>query len=447
MFYVIDPEENEENCDLANTSKEVDDILEFGNIQSDNLSDVFKNSFDVVSTVNTRLNNNYIVENANYNEGDTCNRPKYAAVASDPTTTFEIASGLKNYATVNTADPIPTQLSYNIGTENIENGKDGETLNDTQMALEDNSIITEIENAAIDLLGMERNTLPEPTANTFDVEMFGNEQAELITNAYENKGNKSPNVKIISVQNIEPPENQDILNKQVYMPEALQMSLACEEETPSTWIDVMNLMNMNPVYEQLTTMENPVNALPTTIQSYIDLETPQANLAEPQLDSSYYLENADYLHEKGSNMNNVLKDLTADADICKCVDCKCDPYNSCHGCNQTSESDKKLKDQSTIGKDCTNSSLRIQTETGNTCCSSKPCNSNKSCNCCSTNSYTPVVQQHSSNCSKKGENCCVVVCLKSLDQLRQMLAVANGCFNFQNLNIGCVKSELCAIKK
>ncbi|KRT80657.1 zinc finger protein [Oryctes borbonicus] len=444
-----DVEESSEDYNgLHDTSKEMNDMLGYGDIESDNLPIVFKNTFDAISP-DTPVNNNYIVENANYIGEGIPDRPKYAAVETDPSTTYEIVSGLKNYATVNTADPIPTQLSYNIGTENIENGKDGETLNDTQMALEENSIITEIENAAIDLLNMERNNLTEPSVNSFDVEMFGNEQAELIANTYEPKNNKSPNVKIISVQDISPSDTQDILNKQVYIPEAMQMSLACEEEMPSTWVDVMNVMNMSPVYEQLSMTENPVNALPTTVQSYIDLETPQTTLEDSQPSPNYYLENPDYFQEKGSNMNNVLKDLTADADICKCVDCKCDPYDSCHGCNQISDSDKKLpKNPSSSNKSCTNNNLSIAKQTNSSCCPSKSCNCcTKSCNCSLDKQEKPIVQQHTSNCAKNGGDCCVVVCLKSLDHLRQMLTIANGCFNFQNLNIGCVKSDLCAIKK
>lgn len=72
---------------------------------------------------------------------------------------------------MNTAEPIPIQLSYNIGTENIENGRDGETLNDTEMQLEENSIIMEIEKADIDSYDMNLNV---NLVNNFDVDMLDN---------------------------------------------------------------------------------------------------------------------------------------------------------------------------------------------------------------------------------------------------------------------------------
>lgn len=432
------------NYDKLDTSKHVDDILMLAeSVSPDNLSDMFKNTFAVLAPSTSHLNNNYIVENANDDENSS-NKPIRAAVQSDPTETFEIASGLKNYATVNTADPIPTQLSYNIGTENVENGKDGETLNDTQMELEENSIITEIENAAIDLLDIERNNLSEPSVTGFDVEMFGNEQAELLTNGYKEKRSKSPNVKIISVQEIVPSDNQDTLNKQIYMPEALQMSLACDEEAPSTWIDVMNLMNMSPIYEQSAMVENSVNALPTTIQSYIDLRSSQVNLPETQVEPNYYTgSTSEFVPDKSSNMNNVLKDLTAEADICKCIDCKCDPYNSCHGCNQTSDPGKKsVKSENGSNKSSTNDNLSSKSKEHSTCCSSDGCNCCNKASCCGSKIEKPMFEQPNNNCTKKGEDCCVVVCLKTLDQLRQMLTLANGCYGFQNLNLGCLKSSM-----
>ncbi|CAH1953643.1 unnamed protein product [Acanthoscelides obtectus] len=81
-------------------------------------------------------------------------KAKYAAVIEEQ---FETANRLKDYATVNTED-VPLQLSYNIGTENVEDGKDGETLIDnTKLELEENSIITEFENAGINLYDIGNN--------------------------------------------------------------------------------------------------------------------------------------------------------------------------------------------------------------------------------------------------------------------------------------------------
>lgn len=319
---------------------------------------------------------------------------------------LEMANGLKNYATVSTAEPIATQLSYNIGTENIENGKDGETLNNTEMTLQESSIITEIENAD---LGIYDNKMQE-NVNNFDVDIFERD-------IY----NKSPNVKIIDVQRFLPPtqpnahdfekDNMVGLDKQIYMPEALEMSLACEEETPSTWVDAMNIINREPVniYEQSLLDEIPLTAVPTAIQSYINV-LPQSKSIP------------DTFKTKQSE-NNILKNLTADADICRCVDCKCSPYNSCHGCNESENQTEQTKNISSQYSGC---------------CSGKS-------DCCA--SVDKSKKSHKQSVDEKKDDCCVVVCLKSLDQLREMLSAASSCSRFNFGTLGCVKNNLCAIKK
>ncbi|XP_017773632.1 PREDICTED: zinc finger E-box-binding homeobox 1-like isoform X2 [Nicrophorus vespilloides] len=397
---------------------------------------------------NTQLNNNYLPINID---------PQYEQVKSevviqnDLSTCFETANGLKNYATISTAEPVATQLSYNIGTESIEDGKEGETLNNTEMELEENSIITEIQNAGIDLYDANRSSV-----NNFDVDLFNSPTFD---------GEKSPNFKILSVENVKSAKDPslDELEKQIYMPEALEMSLVCEEETPSTWVDAMNLLNTDPVniYEQLN--ENPI-ALPTAMQSYINLDTPQRNtsieLKTPNSDA------------------NLLKNLTADADICKCVDCKCDPYNNCHGCNQSAADINESKSSSCCSGDNQKSSCcssdkpstsKVNNQKSSCCDSQKPSSSTGCCgagnqrsNCCSTPAAAttianttpqPCIDQsdienyHSDSCNKKGDDCCVVVCLKSLEQIKDMLTKAKSCGSFQALTLGCVKSDLCAIKK
>lgn len=306
-----------------------------------------------------------------------------------------MANGLKNYATVNTAEPIPTQLPYNIGTENIENGKAGETLNDTQMELEENSIITEIEDVDINLYDM-----ASQTSNNFDVDMFDN-----VFNDDKNK-----KVNIISVKKLPPPETNLVnLDKQIYTPEALQMSLACDEEVPSMWVDVMNYYNSSQanVFEQNTIDDNQIIAVPTAVQSYVNL--PPHQTSDSPLDTYNQLNNfiMQNLEQTTNTDANLLKNLTAEVEICKCVDCKCDSVNNCQNC----EGHEFVHEgQSQI-------------------------------NCCNK----PVKNL---GCGGDKNDCCVVVCLKTLDQLRQILNMANSCGGLQNLMLACIKGgEFCAVQK
>ncbi|XP_044267432.1 uncharacterized protein LOC123013131 isoform X1 [Tribolium madens] len=350
------------------------------NLEPVNFDNLFKNSYNLI-------NNNYVSQNSNASLPSLTldNKAKYAAVIeTDLSSQFEMANGLKNYATVNTAEPIPTQLPYNIGTENVENGKAGETLNDTQMELEDSSIITEIEDAGIN----------------FDVDMFDN--------VFNDDKNKKINV--ISVKKIVPENDLVNLDKQIYTPEALQMSLACDEEVPSMWVDVMNYYNSGQanVFEQNTIDDSQIIAVPTAVQSYVNL--PPLQTTDNQLDSTYNQLNNFLMQNLEQTTNtdaNLLKNLTAEADICKCVDCKCDSVNNCQNCE---------------GHD------RVEAPQTKVSCCSKPVKN--------------------LGCGGDKNDCCVVVCLKTLDQLRQILNMASTCGGFQNLTLGCIKGgEFCAVQK
>lgn len=170
------------------------------------------------------------------------------------------------------------------------------------------------------------------------------------------------------------------------------MSLAYEEEDPSTWIDVMNLAaNVN---QPVDVYQDAEQAIPTGIQSYTDINTNYPAGADTQ--------------------PKTLQSITADADICKCSDCKCGPSNSCCGTDEQSKE-----------------------------CSQKPCSTlGAILKTCADADCKITLQE-----DKKREECCVVVCLKSLEQLRQILALANGCNAFQTLTLGCVSSDLCAVNK
>lgn len=344
----------------------------------------------------TPLNNNYLAHPLPPKPELLRTEPKFAEIqSSDISAEFEMANGLKHYATVNTAEPIPTQLSYNIGTENVENGRD-ETLNNTEMQLEESSVITEIENQGLDLYDLGRTNV-----SNFDIELFGVQNDALMSDLYVPKTppppTKSPNVKIISVQNIPP------------VPKPSHPSPS-ESFDSSNWENVM----MN-AFNQITDETIPFNAF----------------FNEPTPSNDFPAE----IPQQTAKSDNILKDLTAEADICKCVDCKCTPFDNCHGCNVAEA-------PQTSGSCC-----KPQEASGGSCCGKK--------NGANASACAP----HKSHSERHGndEQCCVVVCLKTIKQLKDMLQLAN-CINaqrtaatfssFDDLTVSCVKSlDVCNYKK
>ncbi|KAJ8931087.1 hypothetical protein NQ314_016051 [Rhamnusium bicolor] len=548
-------------------TKQVPDLLTSNNSNHQINFDNIYNNFSYTPTDNL-LSSTYINENTTENDLnlpiEAQTKAKFASVIEEE---FEMANGLKNYATVSTEN-VPIQLSYNIGTENIENGKDGETLiNDTQVELEENSLITEFENAGINLYDITLSNETENTHNNFS--MFSN-----MYDSNENVKVNSPKVKIISVENIPPQatesstvpnvdsnlqinDNSVNLNKQIYTPEALQMSLACDEELSSAWVDVVNYASntsqANVFQENVN--ENPLIAVPTAIQSYLNLPPVQSNIPVSQstdllsdtdlLDSTTNLlgEVDNVIRKTGNTDVNLLKNLTAEANICACKDCKCDAVNNCQNCtgpevniytNYNSQEDQSkdnnscsrqnFANNSSNSKCCnnnaqdfvnipaqtnccsSNSNKKITSEQAMpACCNDRPsssqnygiiskssgcCGGNSSNNsfetapksgCCGSNSTSSnqsfvgsanlissvnqalsgnvksgcsgssnamkIIKASNKNCEQKGDDCCVVVCLKTMDQLRQMLNLATGCSGFQSLNIGCVKNDFCEMPK
>lgn len=552
----------------ANKLKQVPDLLTPTETTLDQLNfDNIYGDFSYTPTDNL-LTPNYLNQNTTENNVhiplEDQSKAKFAAVIEEQ---FEMANGLKNYATVSTEN-VPVQLSYNIGTENIENGKDGETLiNNTHVELEENSIITEFENAGINLYDINLNNDVENSPSTFN--MFNsvfqpNDSAKV----------DASKVKIISVKNIankSPAENNEVIDSsvnlkdQIYTPEALQMSLACDEEMSSAWVDVVNLASnasqANIFQENLN--ENPLTALPTAIQTYLNLPPVQSNVpiskSTDLLANTKLLDNSanllDDVHgdiiKTGNTNVDLIKNLTAEANICACKDCKCDAINNCQNCtgpeenyrscgsnkivatkNLTSDGNPQnflsAATQSTCcssktennfigtqnscscnnGKALANQNF-ASTSAQSNCCSSKPvngfvtnqngCGCNCNCGnttanqnfspssqmsqccsgksapnavfvpksgCCGTSNQSAaaknlgantscpgtgnvinMIKSSNTSCAEKGDDCCVVVCLKTMDQLRQMLNLAGGGNSFQNFNLACVKTDFCEMPK
>ncbi|XP_030760809.1 uncharacterized protein LOC115885919 isoform X1 [Sitophilus oryzae] len=399
------------------------------------------------------------------------NKAKYAnVIENDMSSQFEMANGLKNYATVNTAEPLDIQLPFNIGTENVESvvKDEGTLINEPQPELEENSLITEFENAGINLLDF---------ADTFNENMFE------INNSGVN--NNNTNVRILSVKTIVAPNDvtPQFVTKQkpvVSSPssEVLQMSMPSHEEISNSW-DVGNFSNMgqlNIFQENLN--ENPLTAISTAVQSYLNLPPVQTNASSDYSRVSVVedIENVDRflssLNQHHQNKNSdALRNLATEAEICKCENCKCDSYASCETCNAASNEDAAAAPTAsalTINESSPapvpsslEPSTNCQTNTpvasnNQQCCDAskikcEPVQADRSSSCakiaqnsCNENYFKQAllgIVQKTDGCKEKGEDCCVVLCLKTMEQLRQMLRFATGCKGFKEFTLGCIKKS------
>jgi len=215
--------------------------------------------------------------------------------------------------------------------------------------------------------------------------------------------------------------------------EAVELAIATEEELPSSWIDVMALATAPALRAQSW---SELNAFPT-VHSLVDLVGPEPYPLEieTQLPSTENLKNVDamntkhtsanidivqcqkieYEHKTGNVKNkdrNILQEITADADICKCVDCKCDNLQNCQNCTNTPVEEVTKKDTVQIVNDFV-SSLQ---------------------NKCSCNA-------ESGGC----DSCCVVICLKTLQQLQKIFS--NCCKNASNATNACCRKKLPSLMK
>ncbi|XP_053979385.1 zinc finger protein 40-like isoform X1 [Hylaeus volcanicus] len=196
--------------------------------------------------------------------------------------------------------------------------------------------------------------------------------------------------------------------------EAIELAIASEEEIPSPWIDVTALATPSALRRQSW---SELNAFPTAVHSLVDLVEPEPYPLEleNQLESLQHLDNVNLVDVESittstetthcqENINdrqredsvkmkksrNVLQEITAEADICRCIDCKCDHVKNCQNCTNSPVTEANKKD--VLPKVVNDFVSSLQTEC---LCDSEPGGSG---------------------------SCCVVICLKTLQQLQKVFS-------------------------
>jgi len=204
---------------------------------------------------------------------------------------------------------------------------------------------------------------------------------------------------------------------------AVELAIATEEELPSPWIDVMALATAPALRTQSW---SELNAFPTAVHSLVDLVGPEPYPLEieahlPSMESPKNAVNIEHVaadtvevvqcqrtaddhrssekHFEGDTRNkrDILYEITANADICRCIDCKCDGLQNCQ--NRAESPEVARKD-----------TIKIVDEFVSSLQGGCSCNA-------------AVSASASGGC----ESCCVVICLKTLQQLQKVFS--NCCKN------------------
>lgn len=213
--------------------------------------------------------------------------------------------------------------------------------------------------------------------------------------------------------------------------EAIELAIASEEEIPSPWIDVMAMATPSALRRQSW---SELNAFPTAVHSLVDLVEPEPYplQIENQLQPLQQVDNINLVdvenintcievrryqendNEKQNENNikikknrNILQKITAEADICKCIDCKCDHQQNCQNCSNNTIPENNKKHVSSKMVDDFVSCLQ------------------KECSC----------DNEPGGCG----SCCVVICLKTLQQLQKVFS--RNCCKSTN-SVTCCREEL-----
>ena len=218
--------------------------------------------------------------------------------------------------------------------------------------------------------------------------------------------------------------------------EAVQLQMANEVEMGSPWIDISVLANKS--LEPSMPVTSSCIALSTAVPTYVDLPTYQSSndmmqgILNSSDDQTMQELNELLMTSDFDSEVKTLKSITAEAGICQCTNCKCDPADGgCIGgcgpqkpCRRTkpNEQSKQIEiDTKQLIEEI--DSLNVDT--------TKPHPPASSCDCKSTRDAVD-------------KGCCVVICLKTLEtvnatkehgcsDLKQAIGVNESINNFRNL--------------
>ncbi|XP_017876730.1 zinc finger protein 148-like [Ceratina calcarata] len=250
----------------------------------------------------------------------------------------------------------------------------------------------------------------DPIASHVSNIISSSDETQLFENEIENLPYINDSLRTGSLNEVEHSLNSDVIT--TAQSAAIELAIASEEEIPSPWTDVIALATPSALRRQSW---SELNAFPTAVHSLVDLVEPEPYplQIENQLEPLQQVENVNLVNTESINNDvtrcqqkrneeasgetrksrNILQEIAADADICKCTDHQ-------RNCSNNSSSIPEISKKQTSSKVVDDFVSCFQTE----------------CSC----------ENVTGGCG----SCCVVICLKSLQQLQR---VFNCCKSTNNV--------------